>query len=569
MQNVNSSLSKLASTAALKSLITASLVVAQPSIIAEILPKSLHNHHNYHRIDILYLGYYPIVTASGEEEDYRYCVSQIAQLNLILPAFHTISYRGSVTTILKLHYHAVPSAIEELHVNESIDMKHQEGTLQRTIVVDANEERLSVSFDVRKFVGPSDLCGYGGIRMFNQIKVSYAYSDTFHYVPAYIPASSVRQKVHQKFVKIYQYFPICANDSLIFERKFYLDFGKTYFVFYDFNSVWNIDVTLHVHPSEYSALYNFEESYCGGKIQMFIFNDFHINCAFRYLKLMRQIPIILQWSRESTLLELERLSLTSSNINGIWPGSMGLTITQNSRNVTIFNSESQLCRSANVLLVTDLASVTPVSLGQHARKQSIPNAESLTFQRDLGNCPFLDQGSHAIILTPSSSQWDSRCISMHKDSSSKYFTHSGRLKYQTFTKGCVSLNAVMTFGMYKLYAMEPVYNIPIQKKWIYYSIAISERCYRGSGINIYFQNMAVNENQAFCYKFSQERHHYVFYAFGITGILYFHLERYQLECSVYIEFTSASSKELSVHGNRKYFKVSVNVIFNYYVSLRI
>ena len=315
-----------------------------------------------------------------------------------------------MTTILRLHYHAAPSAIEDLHVNESIDIKHSEGTFQRTIVVDANKERLSVSFDVRKFDGPSDNCGYEGIRIFNEVKASYSFDDKHTTIEAYIPHNSIGKKLHKRhvFTKESKYFPICTNDSLIFERRFYLDFGKTYFVFYDFNSLWSVDVTLNVHPSTYNAIYNFEEYYCTYNINNLIFNDFYISCALRLVRLTRQVPIILQWFRDSRNIKLEMSKRKSLDIEGIWPGSMDLMIYQNFRNVRILTSDSQICRSKNVLLVTGLSNVTSVLLGRHTQNQSIPNAGSLTIRRILGNCPFLDQGSHAIILTPPSSQRDSR-----------------------------------------------------------------------------------------------------------------------------------------------------------------
>ena len=461
-------------------------------------------------------------------------------------------------TILKLHYNAVPSAIEELYVNESIDIKHSEGTLQRTIVVDANKERLSVSFDVRKFDGPSDYCGYGGIRMFNHVKSFVAYDLIYKKYEALIQIGNIRRKYYKQFVIKSKYFPICTNDSLIFERKFYLDFGKTYFVFYDFNSMWNIDVSLHVHPSPYIAIHNFEQSYCGGEINRFIFNDFIINCALRLVKLKRQVSFVLQWLRDSSMIFQREKPI---DIEGIWPGIMDLTITQNFRNVRTFDLENQLCRSAKVLLVTDLVTVTLVPLGQHTRKQSIPNAESLMIQRPWGNCPHLDQGSHVIILTPSSSQRDGRCISIYNNFSSKHFTTSGNIKYQSLTKGCISLKAAMTVGMYQLNFIEPLYNFPIANKWMYYSIAISKRCYSGSGMKIYFQSLLFKENQAFYFNFAQQRSHYIFYDYGITSTLYFHLERFRQECKADVEFTTLPyTTRGNLKGNRAHFKVLIFIL---------
>ena len=111
---------------------------------------------------------------------------------------------------------------------------------------------------------------------------------------------------------------------------------------------------------------------------MFIFNDFYINCALRLVRLKRQVPIILQWFRDSRNIRMAKLKLNSHDIEGIWPGSMDLMIYQNFRNIRIFTLESQICRSENVLLVIGLANVTSVLLGRHTQNQSIPNAESLT-----------------------------------------------------------------------------------------------------------------------------------------------------------------------------------------------
>ena len=439
-----------------------------------------------------------------------------------------------------------------------MNIKHSEGTLQRTIVVDANKERLSVSFHVRKFVGPSDHCGYGGIRMFNQVKVSYAYSEHPGKLQAHIPHSNIGKKFHMQYLKSSKYFPICTNDSLIFEGKFYLDFGKTYFVFYDFNSLWNIDVTLNVHPSKYIGIYNLEDHYCDGYIYLFTFDDFSINCAWRLVTLTRQIPIVLQWYRNNDKIKLRKMNLKSFNTEGIWPGSMNLTITHNFRNVGIFNSKNEICKSATVLLVNGLDKVTSVFLGRHAQNQSIYNAESLTFMDLVGNCPLLEQSSYAIILTPSSSQKDSRCMLMRQNFLSKYYTYSGNRKYQTFTKGCVSLNAAMTVGMYELFVMEPVYKIPTQNTWTYYYLAISGRCHSGSEIKIYFQTILFSEEHAFYFQFSEEKHHYIWYDYGITSILYFYLERYLVGCGAYIEFTSSPHKLEFPYGKRNYYKVLRN-----------
>ena len=114
---------------------------------------------------------------------------------------------------------------------------------------------------------------------------------------------------------------------------------------------------------------------------------------------------------------------------------------------------------------------------------------------------------------------------MRPDFQSAYYTYDVNTKYQAFTKGCVSFIVVMTFGMYELYMIESFYNTPVQNKLIYYYLAINEQCNRGSGMNIYFQTFILMENHVFYYKFAEEKHHYIWYDYGVTSVLYFHIER--------------------------------------------
>ena len=92
-------------------------------------------NHNVH------LGLLPSANDYGDQS-YEYCALQSVQLNTSMPPIHTVSYRGPLTTTIKLYFVAILSVFEEIFVNESTDIKHIPGTFQRNIVIDANVERL-------------------------------------------------------------------------------------------------------------------------------------------------------------------------------------------------------------------------------------------------------------------------------------------------------------------------------------------------------------------------------------------------------------------------------------------
>ena len=471
------------------------------------------------------------------------------QLNVSLPAFHTISYVGSVTTTLKLHFHSIPSVFEELSVNQSTVIKHTTGTFQRNIAIDANSERLSISFKVRKFFGATDFCGFGGIRMFNQLNSSLSYHNEHGFLQAHVPYDDTKHNLNVKSMKKSKYDPICANDSFIFKREFYLDFGKTYIVFYDFNSMWNIDVTLNVHSSKYNAIFNFQDTYCNQQVDVYIFNGFFINCKLILIKLTRQVPIILQWPRNARYVGRKE----QQNIECLWPGSMDLTINHSYRYLRIFNIGNKLCTPNNILHITTASDRIALLLGRNVHNHSVLNAESLIVTRSLTICPFKEQSSYVIILTPSSG--NVRC-----HSSRIAFTARGNSAKVTnerkINDGCVSLDVTMTKGVYLFYFMEPFFNILLEDKFVYYSLIIRKGCYKNSAFKVYFQTTLAETSRMVHFEFTQRRYHYIWYSFGIMGVLMFHLERISLECSAYIELTSLPQKQDFQYSSRSYFKVS-------------
>ena len=456
------------------------------------------------------------------------------QLGVSMPAFHTISYTGSLTTTVKLHFQPIPSVFEYLTVNESTVIKNTPGTFQRNIAIDANEERLSISFNVRKFVGATDFCNYGGIRMFNHLNASLSYHHTHRFIQAHIPYAKIKHNGMPSLKKSI-YAPICTNDSFIFERKFYLDFGTTYIVFYDFNSMWSIDLTLNVHPSKYNAIFNFQHTYCNEVAKVYKFRDFFIHCTLTLVRLTEQVPLILQWPRNS----YRAGKHASENTECVWPGIMDLTINHNYRNLRIFNKEMKLCSPTSLLHITTLYNITTVLLDKNIQNHSVSNAESFMLVTTFSNCRFMEQSSYAIILTHFSG--DNRCSSSRNaftisDDSDKTTNH------KKITDQCISFDVTMRMGMYAFYFMEPFFNILYQDQWIYYSIIISEGCYRGAGVKVYFQNRFVKSSRIVHFKFTQHKYHYIWYGYGIMGVLMIHLKRILLECSAYIEMTSAPKK---------------------------
>ena len=473
------------------------------------------------------------------------------QLNVSLPAFHTISYVGSLTTSLILHFHPIANIVEELSVNESIVIKHTTVTFQRNIAIDANNEKLSISFNVRKFFGATDFCGYGGIRMFNQLNASVTFHDQHGFLQAHVPYDDRKHNLNDKSLKKSKYDPICANDSFIFKRKFYLDFGKTYIVFYDFNSMWNIDVTLNVHSSKYNAIFNFQHTYCNQPVQVYIFNDFFINCKLILIKLTRQVPIILQWPRNTRYAGGKE----QQHLECLWPGSMDLTINHSYRYLRIFDDGKQMCTPNNILHITTASNTTELLLGRNIQNHSVPNVESLIVTRSSNICPFMEQSSYSIILTPSSG--DVRCQSSRIAFMAS--NNSARAKNErVISDACVSLDVTIKQGTNLIYFMEPFFNILLQDKWVYYSLVISKECYDNSVMKVYFQTKLAQTSRMVHFVFAYHKYHYIWYSFGIMGVLMFHLERTSLECSAYIELTSSPPKQDIQYSSRSYFKVSTN-----------
>ena len=384
--------------------------------------------------------------------------------------------------------------------------------------------------------------------MFNQVHMYTTVNRKILY--AYVSNASLKNKLHQQFIKNTSYNPICTKESLIFKSKFHLDFGKTYFVFYDFSPTWNIDVTLNVHASNYNALYDFEHSYCSHpKIQAYVFNDFFLNCNAVLVKLIRQVPFILQWSRESRSFQ----NRSEISLQCFWPGIMDLTIIQNHRNLKVFNSENELCTPNQIIRIAGVSNTTTILIGTATQSQTVLNAQSFMVASSLGNCYAMDQTSYAVIINPFLRK--AQCIPSDTD-----FTVDGSSKkttnYMVASKDCLTLDAKLTTkGIYAIYLIEQSFNIPLQDNWIYYSVTINERCVKSAKMIIYFITVVSTLSRYVHFEFPELKYHHIFYDFGNLRFLQFYLERFSLDCAVYIEFTLSASKQSISLYRKRFFKV--------------
>ena len=333
----------------------------------------------------------------------------------------------------------------------------------------------------------------------------------------------------------------------------YLDFGKTYFVFYDFNSAWDIDMTLTVHPSKYQALYNFEDTYCSDKIQTYIFDNFFIHCKLSFVRLTKQIPLILQWSRSSTT--------NKNNFECVWHERMDVKINLNNMNLGLYNTKNELCTPNSMIVLTGVSKTEIVIIGNHTEDQSVTNAESVRIRRYKGNCPDLDQSSYAVILTPSNDV--SRCLTRYTDFE-VIRVAALNTKVQILTGGCVPFDAILTHGFYVVYIMAPFYNIPMLDKWIYYSLTISKGCSQSDGMKVYFRGTTSKYKHYF--ELTQERYHYIFHDYCLFSVLQFYLKEPLHNCTADIEFTVSPYSQNYTFDRPDYFKVlTIQFSYNYII----
>ena len=485
---------------------------------------------------------------------YSWCGTKTITLNVTVPIYHNLSYRGPALMHLVVHFQKIPTNFEPLNVNQSTKIQNSTGVFQQNFFIDVTDKRLSLKLTVRRFSGATDFCKYGGLYMFNHIDM--ALKTTAKSVTAYIPFNKSKHKFNKSLLKKTILFPICTNDSFIFKRRFHLDIGRTYLIFYSYNNMFNIDVTLDVYPSIYVALFNIDENYCDAQtIDLFMFADFYINCNMLLIKLLHKVPFIVQFSGDS-FIRLEDSYRTDTDF--VWPGRMGMEIYEDHRHIEAYNTENHLCKTNAFLRVTDTLGITDVLLNGSKTERRIAHAEYLMIHRSLHECSELHDNSYSIVLTPTVG--DTRCVSSYIDYKTKLYsrTSDNKLNYLTLTKTCTFLDLTIIRGIYKLYIMEAFYHLPLEDNWNYYYVIINEACNQRSGIAVSLVTIDSRYKGIYYFQFPRMKSQFIFRDFGIIRLLYFHIGSLLKGCKAYIEIISTPSAKGHTFVNNihaGYFKV--------------
>ena len=454
---------------------------------------------------------------------------------------------------LVIRFKSIPNDFESLSVNQSVRVNSSPGIFQRNIVIDATDTPLSLMLTVQKFTGATDSCNYGGLRMYHH--VSMAVTDTDNETTAYIPYNNSKHQSYKKVSKTSDYLPICTNDSFMFNRKFHLDIGRTTLIFFSYNSMFNIDVTLTVYQSMTIALYNIETYYChNSSIHKYIFNGFYIYCPLVVVQLTKNVPFILQWSSSAN--SEEPIDIGSTNL--LWPDRMDMTIYHDNRHIeaTYKNAKgyAQICKPITYLRIDSIDGVINTPLGISHGTRTVAMAESLIIKHSNLMCKNVEYSSFSSILTPLPG--NTRCVL-----STSNFTVNGKSimgsKYILLSKSCTFLDATLTRGEYSLFLMEPLYQMSqtaMNDNWVYFYLNIKESCLLDSGISVYFITETTTARTSY-YEFPNTESQFVFHDFGLFRKLQFNLIRFLRECKAYVEILSMPASKESRSVQQNYFKV--------------
>ena len=453
---------------------------------------------------------------------------------------------------LVVHFQKIPTIFEQLTVNQSTRIQNSTGLFQRNFIIDVTDQRLSLKLTMRRFSGATDFCKYGGLRIFNHVNT--ARKRTAPTVTAYVPFNKSKHNVNDYFFKNSIFFPICTNDSFIFKRRFYMSIGRTYLIFYSYNNMFNIDVTLNVYPSIYIALFNIVENYCDLQTtDLYIFSGFYINCKILLIKFSPKVPFIVQFSGDS-FISLEYSYGTEIDV--VWPGRMDIEIYEDHRHIEAYNRAYHLCKTNAFLRIKGILGITIVQLNGSKALRRITHAESMIIHRSLHECSELHDNSYSIVFTPTVG--DTRCVSSYMDYKTELFSRPSdiKLNYLTLSKTCTFLDLTIRRGDYSLYIMEAFYHIPLKDNWIYYYLIINEACNRHSGIGVALVTIDSNYKGAYYFQFPRMKSQFIFYDFGIIRFLYIHFDSLMHGCKAHVEIISTpSGKGPSLGNNLAYFKV--------------
>ena len=468
---------------------------------------------------------------------YRWCGTKHITLDVTVPIYHSLSYRGPALMDLVVNFQKKPTIFEPLTVNQSTRIQNSTGIFQRNFIINVTDQRLSLKLTVRRFSGATDFCKYGGLRMFNHVDMAVEPNVNKH--TAYIPFDKSKHNFNDALLEKSVYFPICTNDSFIFKSRFHMDIGRTYLIFYSYNNMFNIDVTLDIYPSIYIALFNIDENYCDARlIELYMFPDFYINCKTLLIKFSRKVPFIVQFSGDSFIPLKDSYR---EDTEFIWPGRMAIEVYDDQRNIEAYKTANHLCKTNSFLRITGTLGITKVPLNGSRAARRIPHAESLIIYRSFHECIELPDNSYSIVFTPTVG--DTRCVSSYMDYKTKIFSRTSdfKLNYLTLTKTCTFLDLTIIRGVYVLYIMEAFYHLPLGDNWIYYYLNFNEACNRRSGIGVSLVTIDSRHTGVFYFQFPRMKSQFVFHDFGIIRFLYFHIGSFLQGCKANVEIISTPS----------------------------
>ena len=434
---------------------------------------------------------------------------------------HSIHYVGPPVMNIQLSYQLIDHAVEKVKVNTSMNITYRTGTFQKNIEIDTTEQPVYISMSLRKFTGHTDHCRYGGLQMYHRVSMAVPLDHTKMVKEVYVP-----YKERESFVKVnkqHMHLPICINESIVFKRKFYLDFGITTLIFYGYSSMFEIDATLSVYPSVYTSLYNFEMSYCGQSVDIYIFKSLFINCKVMTIELKEQIPFTIQWSGDNY--DTHEIL---DDLEWFWPGQMNMVIIVNYLSYVAVQRKGNgytTCIFSDTLEITDMNKVIEIPLNtvEKTPTQNISKTESIRIRKRSDLCRFAAVLQYSVLIDPN---YDSQCPQ------STVF-----INYRQVLKTCVSLDILFPGGDSVLIISGAFLRYPYINTWVYYYLHVLPQCYQDTRLMIYYTAITAEYNHVDNFILTKERLYFTFYDYGIVRKLQFSFKRRSLRCRALFHMT--------------------------------
>ena len=469
-------------------------------------------------------------------EDYKYCGTGNHPMNITVTPIHSIHYVGPPVLKIRLAYLLIDQAVDKVKVNTSTNITYLKGTFQKNIEIDASEQPVYISITLRKFTGYTDYCKYGGMQMYHRVSMAVPPDGTKGLREAYVPDTD---KEHESLVKVnkqHMYLPICTNESIVFQRKFYLDLGITNLIFYGYSSMFEIDVTLSVYPSVYTSLFNLEMNYCGKFVDVYIFKSFIINCIKRIIELKEHIPFTLQWSGDAY-----NFNQNYGSLEWFWPGQMNMKMIFNYLSYVSVKREEHgytPCTLSDNLRIFDSGEVIKISLNtlDKVPMRYILNAESVSITRRVDRCKYVAVIQYSMFIDPAVKE--SRC-----SRSQTNFPAIALKTYYKVLKRCVSLNMLFQQRDNLLLIMGAYYRFPYNDTWVYYYLHVQPQCYQNTKMTIYYTGYTAKYNRVDSFEFTREKSYFTFYDYGKGRQLQFTFRRRPLGCRAFLHMTEKPAQQ--------------------------